>query len=42
VKFLLSGDSGVVSPEKGGHMDTINALTIALLVALLVIDRLTR
>jgi hypothetical protein len=40
--LLLSGGSGVVSPEKGGDMDAIYALTITLLVALLIIDRLTR
>lgn len=35
-------DSGVVSPEKGGTMNAVDVLTITLLVALLVIDRLVR
>ena len=35
--------SGVVPPEKGGHMPgAITALAIALLIFALVIDRLTR
>ncbi len=39
---LPSGDSGVVSPEKGGAMSELGILTITLLIALLIIDRLTR
>jgi hypothetical protein len=40
---LPPGGSGVVPPEKGEAMDaTYDVLTTALLVALLIIDRLTR
>jgi hypothetical protein len=40
--FLPEG-SGVVPPEKGGQMTgTLTALAIALLISMLVIDRLTR
>jgi hypothetical protein len=40
---LFYGTYGVVCPEKGGAMNaTTDALTTALLVALLVINRLVR
>jgi hypothetical protein len=39
---LPPSDSGVVSPEKGGTMNAVDVLTITLLIALLIIDRLTR
>jgi hypothetical protein len=40
---LLSEGSGVVPPEKGVAMSSaLSALAIALLISMLVIDRLTR
>lgn len=39
---LPPSDSGVVSPEKGGTVNAVDVLTITLLIALLIIDRLTR
>jgi hypothetical protein len=40
---FLSGGPGVVPPEKGGTMNgALISLAIALLISMLVIDRLTR